>query len=83
MPLFKGVKGQAQVLAQTMRSTVAERERWGLSRVYLFAWRDLPPGLWSGRCAFCIEAGLVSWRSRPDGSPVLKPSWRAFERFAR
>jgi polysaccharide biosynthesis protein PslG len=82
-PLFKGRRGQARVLAQTMRILLEGRARWRLTRAYVFSWRDLPPSLWSSPCAFCLKAGLVSWRSRPDGTPVPKPSWRIFERLAR
>jgi hypothetical protein len=82
-PLFKGVKGQARLLAETMRAVVAGRDRWRLDHLYVFAWRDLPPSEWSARCAFCLDSGLVSWRALPDGSPVPKPSWRVFEQYAR
>ena len=75
--LNKGLKGQAQLLANSFRLIVQNRTTWNVQRVFWFDWRDPSPiSELAGTCSFCVSAGLLKFNRDP------KPAYLAFKSFA-
>jgi len=68
----KGVQGQARELTGAFKLLRAKAAAWRIKRVYWFSFTDEP-----GSCNFCDGSGLFK------KGFVAKPSWSAYQRFAR
>ncbi len=69
-----GTEGQARLVRKSFRLFVQHRRQWRLTRVFYFAWADVPYGdtsLWQ------LNAGLVY----ADATP--KPAWATFTKMMR
>jgi hypothetical protein len=69
-----GLRGQARLVRKSFRLFVEHHRQWRLTRVFYFAWADVPYGdtsLWQ------LNAGLVYG----DTSP--KPAWATFTKMMR
>jgi polysaccharide biosynthesis protein PslG len=73
----KGIRGQRDILKESMRVLAEKRTEWHLRRVYWFFWRDPSKNVESLPCRICYSAGLL----KHDGE--AKPAYRSFKRIAR
>ena len=72
----KGPAGQQQLLLDSFRLILQNREQWNVQRLFWFLWHDPPPGSdYAKLCSICGTAGLV----RYDRTP--KPAYSAFTGF--
>lgn len=71
-PLIKSEQGQVQVLEDTFRMILANREFLGVERTLWYLWRERPDSL----CRWCRSSGLLHRDSDP------KPLLDAFRRIA-
>jgi hypothetical protein len=74
--LNKGLHGQAKILKQSFKQTLARRKKWKIERLYWFEWRDPPKGTPKG-CSFCPSAGLLRVNH------TKKPAYRKFKHFTK
>lgn len=68
-------EGQAKVVRDSLAALAERRDRWGLKRIYWFAWRDRADA--PEACFFCFSTGLIG----TDGEG--KPSWYEYKAAAR
>jgi hypothetical protein len=73
--LNKGRDGQARYLTRTIRLLWGHRNKWGISKVSWFNWRD--PDSYAGECPWCAYAGLF------DNDDVAKPAFSAYKAAIR
>ncbi len=72
----KGPAGQQQMLLNSFRLILQNRDRWNVQRLFWFLWHDPPPGSDYARlCSICGTAGLVRYNRTP------KPAHNAFTGF--
>lgn len=73
-PSVVGRRGQARRIREGLNLLIRNRDRWNISGVYVYLWRDF-----SGEtsCLWCPRAGLVTKRHR------AKPALRALKRVIR
>lgn len=67
-------QGQAGIVRASLASLEARRDRWGIKRIFWFAWRDREDA--PEACFFCFATGLIG----TDGEG--KPSWYEFRAAA-
>ncbi len=72
----KGAAGQQQLLLDSFRLILQNRDHWNVQRLFWFLWHDPPPGSnYAKLCSICGTAGLV----RNNRTP--KPAYNAFTGF--
>ncbi|HSE04158.1 MAG TPA: glycosyl hydrolase [Methylomirabilota bacterium] len=72
----KGAAGQQQLLLDSFRLILQNRDQWNVQRLFWFLWHDPPPGSdYAKLCSICGTAGLVRYNRTP------KPAYSAFTGF--
>ena len=73
--LIKGRRGQAKMVASSLKTLAANRRAWKIDGVFWYAWQDVDPRV--SPCTWCSGAGLLSVAG------AQKPAYAAFRRAAR
>jgi Glycosyl hydrolase catalytic core/RTX calcium-binding nonapeptide repeat (4 copies)/Bacterial Ig-like domain len=73
--LNKGLTGQQEMLRDSFRMILNNRQAWNVQRLFWYRWRD-PPAPLGGGCSFCASAGLLRYNR------TAKPAYSTFRGFA-